>query len=64
MDENLRFISIIDELKAKGVIAEYVQVTPNLQTNNAGISDIKAGSKNLSNVLQRRSTVSYPNITI
>ena len=31
MDENLRFISIIDELKAKGVIADYVQVAANLQ---------------------------------
>lgn len=54
MNENLRFISIIDELKSKGVIADYVQVAANLQTNKAGISDIKSGRKKLL----------YPNINI
>ena len=54
MNENLRFISIIDELKSKGVIADYVQVAATLQTNKAGISDIKSGRKKLSIDLLRR----------
>ena len=64
MNENLRFISIIDELKSKGVIADYVQVAANLQTNKAGISDIKSGRKKLSIDLLRRMKLSYPNINI
>lgn len=64
MDENIRFINVIDELKAKGVIADYVQVAANLQTNKAGISDIKAGRKKLSIDLLRRMKLSYPNVNI
>ena len=48
MNENLRFISIIDELKSKGVVAGFVQVAVKIQTNKAGIGVIISGLKELS----------------
>ena len=64
MDENFRFIQLIDELKEKGEIADYVQAASILQTNKAGISDIKNGRKKLSIELLRRMKISYPTINI
>lgn len=46
MDENIRFIELLDTLKANGVISDYVQVSKELGTNKASISDIKSGRKN------------------
>lgn len=60
MDENLRFIALIDGLKAKGQVADYVQLAATLGTNKAGISDIKAGRKKISIDLLRRMKLSYP----
>ena len=54
MDENLRFIAIIDSLKEKGLVNDYVQIAKELDTNKAAISDIKAGRKKLSIELLRR----------
>ena len=64
MEENIRFIQILDELKAQGQITDYVQAASILGTNKAGISDIKSGRKKLSIELLRSLKYSYPNISI
>lgn len=64
MDENFRFIQILDELKEKGIITDYVQASNALGTNKAGISDIKSGRKKLSIDLLRRMKLSYPSANI
>lgn len=64
MDENLRFIAIIDSLKEKGLVNDYVQIAKELDTNKAAISDIKAGRKKLSIELLRRLKKSYPSCSI
>lgn len=64
MEENIRFIQILDELKAQGQITDYVQVASILGTNKAGISDIKSGRKKLSIELLRSLKYSYPDISI
>ncbi len=64
MDENLRFIAIIDSLKEKGLVNDYVQIAKELDTNKAAISDIKAGRKKLSIDLLRRLKKSYPSCSI
>ena len=45
MNENIRFIALIDTLKAQGQVSDYVRLAATLGTNKAGISDIKAGRK-------------------
>lgn len=64
MDENLRFIEVLDDLKQKGTISDYVQAAKELGTNKAGISDIKSGRKKLSIELLRRMKESYPEVNI
>lgn len=64
MDENTRFIELIDALKSKGIIADYVQISRELKTNKAGISDIKSGRKKLSIEILRRMKLSYPQTNI
>lgn len=64
MDENIRFVQILDDLKEKGVVADYVQVANALGTNKAAISDIKGQRKKLSIELLRRLKISYPEISI
>lgn len=64
MVENLRFIAIIDSLKEKGLVNDYVQIAKELDTNKAAISDIKAGRKKLSIELLRRLKKSYPSCSI
>lgn len=64
MDENFRFIAIIDSLRAQGVINDYVQVARELQTNKAAISDIKSGRKKLSIEMLRRLKLSYPTCNV
>ena len=64
MDENIRFIELLDTLKANGVISDYVQVSKELGTNKASISDIKSGRKKLSIDLLRRMKLSYPQTNI
>lgn len=60
MDENLRFIALVEALKEQGQVADYVQLAATLGTNKAGISDIKAGRKKISIELLRRMKLSYP----
>ncbi len=64
MDENLRFIALIDDLRTQGQVADYVQLAATLGTNKAGISDIKAGRKKISIDLLRRMKLSYPCVNI
>lgn len=64
MGENLRFIELIDELKRRGVISDYVQIAAQLGTNKAAISDIKSGRKKLSVEIIRSMKSSYPVINI
>ena len=64
MGENLRFVQILDELKKSGVIADYVEAASVLETNKAGISDIKSGRKKLSVEMLRRLKLSYPHVNI
>lgn len=64
MNENSRFMQIIEELKTRGTVTDYVQVAAILETNKAGISDIKAGRKKLSLDILKRMKLSYPYINI
>ncbi len=64
MEENLRFIYILDTLKKDGVLADYVEAATVLETNKAGISDIKSGRKKLSLELLRRLKSSYPSVSL
>lgn len=64
MGENLRFIELIDELKRRGVISDYVQIAAQLGTNKAAISDIKSGRKKLSVEIIRSMKFSYPVVNI
>ena len=64
MDENIRFIEVLDDLKRKGYIADYVQAANILGTNKAGISDIKGGRKKLSIEMLRRMKESYHEVNI
>ena len=64
MNENIRFIALIDTLKAQGQVSDYVRLAATLGTNKAGISDIKAGRKKISIDLLRRLKLSYPTANI
>lgn len=64
MDENIRFIQVLDDLKKQGIINDYVQAANSLGTNKAGISDIKSGRKKLSIDLLRRMKKSYQQVSI
>lgn len=64
MDENLRFIALLDELKAQGLISGYVAVAEQLGTNKAAISDIKGCRKKLSLDLLRSLKSSYPQVNL
>lgn len=64
MNENIRFIQVLDKLKDEGRITDYVQVSAELGTNKAGISDIKSGRKKLSIETLRRMKFSYPDINL
>ena len=64
MDENLRFIELIHELRRRGVVSDYVQIAAQLGTNKAAISDIKSGRKKLSVEIIKSMKSSYPSINI
>lgn len=64
MGENLRFVQILDDLRKGGAIADYVEAARILETNKAGISDIKSGRKKLSVEMLRRLKLSYPTVNI
>lgn len=64
MDENIRFMAILDELKNLGLAKDYVDIAKAIGTNKAAISDIKGGRKKLSIQLLRSLKISYPKISI
>lgn len=64
MGENLRFVRILDDLRKGGIIADYVEAASILETNKAGISDIKSGRKKLSVEMIRRLKLSYQSVNI
>lgn len=64
MDENFRFMAILDEFKRQGLIKDYVAAAEVLGVNKAAISDIKAGRKKLSIALLRSMKLSYPQIDV
>lgn len=63
-DENLRFVQLVESLKEQGQLADYVQLAAILETNKAGISDIRAGRKKISIDLLRRLKNSYPLVSL
>lgn len=64
MDENIRFIQVLDMLKSKGEISSYKQASEVLRTNKAGISDIKNGRKGVSIALLRGLKLSYESVNL
>lgn len=64
MDENIRFMEVIDTLKAQGLISGYVAVAEKLGTNKAAISDIKSHRKKLSLDMLRSLKISYPSVNL
>lgn len=64
MDENIRFVQVLDTLKDMGEIASYSQVAPILGTNKAGISDIKNLRKKIPIELLICLKKSYPRVNI
>lgn len=64
MDENIRFIKLLDDLKEQGLITGYVAIAEQLGTNKAGISDIKAKRKKISLELLGKLKASYPKISL
>lgn len=57
-------MEVIDALKSLGIVTDYVKLAAILDTNKAGISDIKSGRKKLSIELLRRMKLSYPSVNI
>lgn len=62
--ENLRFMEVVEKLKERGLLADYVELAGFLGTNKAGISDIKQGRKKVSIEALRRMKNSYRQIDI
>lgn len=64
MEENIRFFEVVEELKSRGVLSDYIQLAGVLETNKAGVSDLKSGRKKLSIDNIRRMKLSYPFINV
>lgn len=64
MSENIRFFEIVEALKKQKLLADYVQLASILNTNKAGVSDIKQGRKKLSIEIIKSMKLSYPQINI
>lgn len=64
MEENVRFFEVVEELKNRGVLSDYIQLAGVLETNKAGVSDLKNGRKKLSVDNIRRMKLSYPFINV
>lgn len=62
--ENSRFFQIVERLKKEGKINDYVNFATMLETNKAGINDLKQGRKKLSIEIIRRMKYSYPSINL
>ena len=64
MEENIRFFEVVEELKSRGVLSDYIQLAGVLETNKAGVSDLKNGRKKLSIDNIRSMKLSYPFINV
>ena len=64
MEENIRFFEVVEELKSRGVLSDYIQLAGVLETNKAGVSDLTNGRKKLSIDNIRRMKLSYPFINV
>lgn len=64
MSENIRFFKIVDALKKQKELTDYVELASILNTNKAGVSDIKQGRKKLSIDNIRSMKLSYPKINV
>ena len=62
-DENIRFMQLVENLKIRGKVADYVQLANMLGTNKSGINDIKNCRKKISVELLQRMKSSYPDIS-
>jgi hypothetical protein len=62
MTYNERFFMVFEELKKMGQIGTYVELAVVLQTNKAGVNDLKTGKKKLSIDNIRSMKMSYRNI--
>lgn len=62
-DENIRFMQLVEDLKIRGKVADYVQLANMLGTNKSGINDIKNCRKKISVELLQRMKSSYPDIS-
>jgi len=64
MTDNQRFFLVYDELKKHGLINSYIELANALETNKAGISDLKHERKKLSIENIRRMKKSYQQANI
>lgn len=64
MSENIRFFKIVDALRKQKELTDYVELASILNTNKAGVSDIKQGRKKLSIDNIRSMKLSYPKINV
>lgn len=64
MEENIRFIELLDALRSRHLVSDYVAAAQLLDTNKAAISDIKACRKKLSISTLRRMKSSFPQISL
>lgn len=64
MDENDRFIEVIEYLKNIGQVSNYVDVATILGTNKSGINDIKKSRKKIPIEVLKSMSISYPLINI
>lgn len=60
MEENLRFITLLDELKEKKLINGYAHLASIIGIRRSGISDIKTGRKKVSIELLRQVKNAFP----
>jgi len=62
MNYNERFFLVFEAIKKQGLIATYVELAAILETNKAGINDIKSGKKKLTIENIENMKLSYPMI--
>ena len=62
-DENIRFMQLVENLKIRGKVADYVQLANMLGTNKSGINNIRNCRKKISVELLQRMKSSYPDIS-
>lgn len=64
MEENIRFIELLDTLINNGQVSNYVTISSQLGTNKAGINDIKTGRKKLPLDVIQKTKALFPQVNI